>query len=60
MNNFKTIWTRTKRSVVAFAEAVEGTSSYPFDRINELQRELATAKARQDSPCEACRNGSRS
>ena len=28
MNNFKTIWTRTKCGVVAFAEAVEGTSSY--------------------------------
>lgn len=49
VKSFKTNWTRIKRSIVAFAEAVEGTSSYPYERIEQLQRELAVVRARQDA-----------
>lgn len=55
MNDFTTTWTRIKRSFVAFAEAVEGTSAYQFERIDQLQRELAEVKAGRHPACETHR-----
>ena len=54
MTNFKDNWNQAKRRVFNFLEAMEGTSSYPFDRIDQLQRELATVKALPPSSCETC------
>ena len=41
MSNFKDSWTKFRQNAFDYLQAVEGASSYPLDRIDELQRELA-------------------
>ena len=54
MSNFKDSWTKFRQNAFDYLQAVEGASSYAFDRIDELQRELATVKATQPSSCQTC------
>ncbi len=54
MSKFKDNWTKFRQNAFDFLQAVEGVSSYQFDRLEQLQGELAVVKAEQSSSCEAC------
>ncbi len=47
-------WTKVKRNVFSFLQALEGSSSYPFERIQELQLEVVELKSRALTSAQCC------
>jgi hypothetical protein len=52
MRNMNSNLAGFKRWFVDVVLAAEGVSSYPLDRIEQLQAELAVVKAESERPCQ--------
>jgi hypothetical protein len=44
MKNVVSSWARIKRNLPAILAALEGASSYPLDRLSQLEQELQEVK----------------
>ena len=45
MKNVVSSWTRIKRNLPVILAALEGASSYPLDRLSQLEQELEEVKS---------------
>ncbi len=56
MKNVVSSWTRVKRNLPAIHAALDGASSYPLDRLSQLEQELEEVKSavrKSQSGCSA-------
>lgn len=56
MKNVVSSWTRIKRNLPAVLAALEGASSYPMDRLSQLEQELEEVNSvvrKSQSDCSA-------